>query len=239
MHAVALLPTALLTSFVALTVPPPPPQDPAPQPATDFVIEAGQHNVRTLIERAAQFLGRNYVFSEADLASIPELEVTLQNRLALDAVGCEEVVSELAFTKGLVMLPLDEKRGLYEWIHAQGPHRAKIMSHAVEMTPEQVLRSRNLRVAVRTTYSLATLEPNGVANQLRPFLFGNAGGQTTMAVGAAGNSILLQGFSHEVATAVEMIEKLEGPPPELEPGLTTWKVKVDQRLDAIEKALRR
>ena len=65
------------------------------------------------------------------------------------------------------------------------------------------------------------------------------GSQPGIVIGSAGNALLLQGFAHEVASVVEMVEKLEGPPAELEPGLSTWKAKVDQRLDSIEKALRR
>lgn len=238
MQATTLLPTALVASVFAFAVTPPAPQDPASGPSSDFVIDAGKHNIRELIDRAAKYLGRNYVYSEPDLSHAQDHEVILQNRLALDAVGCEEVVSELAFTKGLVMLPIDEKRGIYEWIFMMGPMRPKISSHAVEMTPEQVLRNRNVRIPVRTTYPLLQLDGNMAVNQLRPFLM-SGNGQGTITIGAVGNALLVQGFSHEVATAVEMIEKLEGPPAELEPGLSTWKAKVDQRLDSIEKALRR
>ena len=134
MHAASLLPAALVASVFSFAATSPTPQDPAGA-TTDFVIEAGKHNVRELIDRAAKYLGRNYIYSEQDLANVPDQEVTLQNRLALDAVGCREVVSELAFTKGMVMLPTDPKRGIYEWIFMYGPNRMKLSSHIIEMTP--------------------------------------------------------------------------------------------------------
>lgn len=187
----------------------PAPQRGDPKASSDFVIEAGTHEVTDLIDRSAKYLNRNYVYSDMDMQMSNETSVTLQNKLTLDAVGCQEVVSQMAFSKGIVMVPVDEGRGLYEWVSILGPNRLHVVSRATEMTPDEVLRRRNQCRWVHTVCRLSSLPSEQIVSQLRRFLMTNNSHLPSLEVGSAGNELLLRGFSHEVASAIEMIRKIE------------------------------
>ena len=232
-----LTPAALACGMIGLLSVPPgaprQPQDPAAK-NDGFVLEAGEHEVRDMIDRSAKFLGRNYVYSEAEVASQPDAKVVLQNRLVLDAVGCEEVISQLAYTKGFVMLPLDEKRSLFEWVAAFGPKRGELATRARELAPEQVLARRNSYVIVQTLLPLRHLAANSASNMLRPFFAASGNNGTMITIGSCGSGVLLQGFAPQVAAAIDLISKADEPPPALEPSLTDWMERVDARLYALE-----
>lgn len=234
MQSLSLVPTVAVAALVgAISLPTL--QDPAKSTNKDFVLEAGQHNIRELIDRAAEYLGRNYLYSESDIQNAPDMKVKLQQRLVLDGVGCEEVVSQLAYSKGLAMIPIDETRGIYEWIYRTGPKRFELNASAVEMTPAQVLAKSKQRLMVLTTVPLSRLNANALTNQLRPF-FVQGGGQGTVTFGAAGRSLLLQGDARQVAAAIRMIDKIESSAP-ADQTSDSWHRQVEERLDEIEERL--
>jgi hypothetical protein len=216
------------------------PQD--PKSANRFVIEAGEHSIKDLIERAAAALKRNYVYSEAELAQIagPESSVRIQNRLDLGLADVEQVVSQLVFTRGFVMLPVNPERGIYEWINMTGMKRAEIDNRATQMTADEVLAWRGAKIPVFTGYTLETINAQQATNTLRPF-FVSAGatGAMPLAFATVGDSrtLLIRGLSDQVVAAIKMLRRVDTAEPDTE-SFVDWKERIEQRLEALERKLK-
>lgn len=183
------------------------PQDPA---ARAFVLEPGTHALTDLIDRSSKFLGRNTLYTEAEFSGRPSSEVVLQQRLELDAEGCEDVVGQLLFSKGFAVVPMDAERAVYEVIALEGPRRAELSSRAVSATPAEVVRMRQRKVAVRCTVKLEGAAPAQVMMQLRPYIAGRGPG-TSVVVGNVGDALLIEGFADQVAGVLELLATFEQP----------------------------
>ena len=101
---------------------------------------------------AARFLGRTYV-------TPPELEqesakVEIQKKLNLDAIGCEEVLSQLLYVRGLAVVSVDPLRGIYEVVSLRGSRGAEVMTGAEYMNPDEVLKRASWKVYVLTSVPL-------------------------------------------------------------------------------------
>src|SRR5690606_37234921 len=82
--------------------------------STGFVLESGEHHLADVLDQAAEFLGRNYLMSRTEMANAV---VVLQEKVNLDATGCEEFASQLAFNSGFVVVELDTTKNLFEVIY--------------------------------------------------------------------------------------------------------------------------
>lgn len=214
-----------------------PAQDPKPAPG--FVLEAGDHELGDLIERAGKFLGRNYLVNDQELAAAGPKRVHLQSRLELDAIGCEEVVSQLCYTAGLAMMPVDARRGIWEWVSFQGPKSGALFSHALEMAPEEILRRSAWRVYVITRIPLRNLNPNAAANTLRPFFVGAGGNFAPIQFGQVGDDrgLILTGIADCVAGAIRLIQDADNAAP-ARATEDEWRKAIETRVAALEAAQR-
>ena len=216
------IPVASLLAVLVLT----PGVEYAPASAQDkqdrssgFVLEAGEHTLKDIIDRAAKFLGRNIVLPEpssmprgrgggaaAGGGGIETITVELQKKLILDAVACEEVVSQLVHTRGFVIVPLDTLRGLYEVVQLNGQRLSEIYSNALHLTVAEVLRRERYKVIVRTTFTLKHIRADMAVQNLRQLIQG-------LQIGTPGTqrSLVLIGFANQVAAAIRMLEDLDDP----------------------------
>ena len=71
--------------------------------------------------------------------------VELQLPVVTDRDGCEELLYGLLWTRGLVVVPLDEAKGVYEVLSVHGQRAREFGSRCVQRTPEQVLARPALR----------------------------------------------------------------------------------------------
>ena len=230
------VPIAVFTSFA------PPLQDPVAPAKEGFVLEPGDHQVGDLIDRAAKFLGRNYLLGAADQPRAAGTDtVHLQTRLELDARGCEQVVSQLAYSVGLVMTPVDPTRGVWEWINLNGQRRGELMNRALPMTPEEVRRNASWKVFVTTQVNLKQLNAQAAMNSLRPFLMGHNNNQMpSTIVGGVGNAptLLLAGFADQITAVLRMVEQADEAAVNMPPPAQEWQSTIESRLQALEKAVR-
>jgi hypothetical protein len=174
-----------------------------------FVLKVGDHEIAQVIEDAAGFLGRNYILQPAELMGNKDTTVRLQKALNLDVHGCEEVVSQLAFIKGLMLSPVDPDRGIYEFISLSGPRRGEI--RATFMAPEEVLKRRRLKLRVSTSLQFEHINAQLASNSLRPFFAQSSRGMP-MSIGAmSSNCLMIQGTADQVADAVLMITSMDRP----------------------------
>ena len=112
----------------------------------DFILEAGTHTIENLLERAAKFLNRNFLWNEAETG---EGKITLQNRRVFDARGCEAAVGQFLYARGFVLVPLDVDQGTWEVVNMQGSRRAEIATRPISMDPERVISRREMYYMVR------------------------------------------------------------------------------------------
>jgi hypothetical protein len=185
-----------------------------------FVLPEGTINVEELIDASARFLARNILWQAQELGNQPSF--VFQKRLALDAVGCEEMLGQLLATRNLVIVPVDEKRQVWEVLNLQGQRRNDVMSRAVPRTPEEVLQRPNLKQFVLVTLPLKHINATIATNSLRPFFASNSGtNQPGMMFGTAGSNeaILMAGFADQVAASIRMLQQCDQPLQERNPEL--------------------
>ena len=209
-HALSILAsTAILT---AQTDHPTEGQEPAPAP--EFRIEAGEAQLPDLVRRAATFLGRNVIWTSPDADQV-NLMVEITEPLELDANGCEDVVSGLLFMRNFALVPLNAPAGIHEVISLVGPRRNEVAARAVHRTPAEVLARPNHYVVVTTNVELQHIDARIAATALRPFFAQGGSGTFGLMVGNAGSdrSLLLQGFSPQVAQACRLLRDIDQPPP--------------------------
>ena len=178
-----------------------------------FVLKAGDHDLRDIFEDAAKFLGRNYILHEADFGKGDHLRIHLQKSLNLDATGCEEVVSNLAYTRDFTIVPMDELRGLYEVIFLRGARRPLAAANAIHLDPDDVLKRSKQKIIVLTAVPLEHIDAAKAGQQLRPFFAGTGASGYGLQFGNAGSqrSLLLQGFADQVAGAIRLLRKVDQP----------------------------
>jgi hypothetical protein len=181
--------------------------------ATTMILPAGAHAIRDVVDATAKFLQRNILTDPQELAAAPA-PVELQNAMQLDRKGCEEAVSELLFSRGFVLVPRDESKGLYEVVFMNGPRGRDLGASAPHRTPEQIRARPGLQQPVTTLVTLQNVNATVAANSLRPFFAGRKGGPS-LTLGSTGDnrSLLLSGIQSEVASALEILRQTDGPPP--------------------------
>lgn len=215
----------------------PSPQNPSPQlqqkkKTTGFVLEAGEHELGNIIDKAAKFLGRNLLYTPQELTIANAGPITLQKRLVLDARGCEEVVSQLAYSRGIVMTPVDANRGVWEFVATQGRRRGLIQQRTLSLTTEEVLRRPQLCVRTTTTLQLQHVSANFVHNLRAQFSQNNTMPPYLTMLGQRG--VVISGFMQDVATMVKAIRESDRKDNITAPNnWHTWR----QRLPAVEKQL--
>ena len=235
----ALLALALLGTNLSMS---PPIQDRG-RVDTGFVLEAGDHNVLDLIDRAAEFLGRNILSEPATImAASPggAPVITIQNQIAVDALGCEDLLSQLLYTKGFALVPIDISKGLYEVIAMYGPRRALIQEQAITMTPDEVLRRPNLKMPVVTSLTLEHIQVQVATNSLRPF-FATAGQSGSLTIGNVGSNqaMLLRGFADQVAAAIRLVRLADVSSGSVYRGVEERMRELEKRIAALEEKVGR
>lgn len=213
-HPAAAAPAAVAAAAPAAT---PPATVPIVIQGNQFTLPVGEVTLEDLLVSAARFLDRNLMWSPGELAgAIHGSTFTFRRALTLDATACEEVLCNLLYMKGLVLLPLDPDRGIYEVVNLNGQRAREVSTRAPWRSPEEVLKRPNLKEPVLTTVQLKHINATIATNALRPFFAqagsSNGGGLT---FGTAGNNsaILLQGFRDQVAGAIRLLHEVDVPVP--------------------------
>lgn len=200
-------------------------------------LPAGEFTVADLIEATSRYLCRNYLYDDGAVAALAPF--TLQRQLALDALGAEEVLYALLASRDLLVLPIDEARGLFAVVPLAARDRPLPVTSVPMRTPDEILRRPRLRELVTTVVELRAAEAPALANALSvqfTLQSGRAAGQTTAAALGA-HTLLLHGFRDQLAEVLVVVRQLDR--------LTETQAvppSVLQRLDALERevaALRR
>lgn len=183
-----------------------------------FVLPAAEIDLDELIGATARYLQRNIICDPGELARASGPPLRLQKELALDALGCEEVVSQLLYVRGFALLAIDADRGLYEVVHLDGPRQNEVITAAPRRSVDEILRRPRLKMFVLTEVPLQHIDATVAANALRPF-YGQAssrsGGRNANVVtfGTMGSpgSLLIAGFQDQVAHAIHLVHACDRP----------------------------
>jgi hypothetical protein len=212
--ALALSPLAL-----AQTAPPAPPQTPETHSPAEtapavrrskvFALQAGEHELREMVDRAAAWLGRNYLVQDSDFQQAPptKISVRLQTPLELDARGLEIALNQFLYQRGFAVIQLSAEQQLYSVVNLQGPRRGDVPAQARTMDADQVLDHAERIESVVVPIRLEHMNAQIAANAIRPFLAQTSSPYGGVIVGNFGDekTVVIQGMSPQVAAAVRMI----------------------------------
>lgn len=230
MHACSL---ALALSAIA-SIPLPAQATTARAAEPQFVLAAGEHELRTVISAAASYLGRNLLMVETPPG---DLKVDLQVPQKLDRDGCLAVVTQLAYLHGLVLVPIDADRGMWEFVNANGPRRNEIQARALMLPIEDVRKLKGARIMVTSVIPVQHVRATAATQTLRPF-FATAG-TATLNLGTAGteSAVVVSGFVDQVLSAAAVIATIDVPTKEKEPTAEDRVRALEARVAALEAKL--
>ncbi len=196
-------------------------------------IGRGEHKTEDLVESFASFLG--WTVLNAKIAINPHWAGTVSTRrLSLAKQESIDVLSQLLFSKGIILVPLSVRDKTYELIDLSGARRNEVMSHAVVMYEAEVLGHRNRYMPVVTTFKLENFTADAAEVRTIVFPMIMAANSTQMMISTKGRSVTLHGLAPVVATAIEIlraVDKPERPAAGLEARLKG----IEDRLTAIDR----
>lgn len=179
-----------------------------------FVFHAEETDMRTLVDRCAAYLQRNILFSPEDAAAkgLPQ-QLTLQQPIATDRKGCEDLLSQFLGRAGLALTYVDQEGKLLEVISMHGSRQAEIWQRAHLRSVEEVLARPNLRVPVLVQVHLQHTNSQIAQNSLRPFFATGNSNRGALTIGTMGNesALLVMGFQDMVAQALRMLQAADVP----------------------------
>jgi hypothetical protein len=220
-HLAATLAVLTLAAPLALAQQPPQAAPVQPRPARPaneapaaepFVLEAGQIELSTLVERVASHLDYNLLYNQAELSAPGNLGIRLTRRTEVDRAGCWEMFNALLYHKGFAIVVLDEARGLYEIVFANGSRRSEISTGALFVPQQEVEAYAKLKaIPILTSVALQNVDATIAANSLRPFFSASGSASSGITLGSTGTSsdILVQGFGPQVAAACRLLQLVD------------------------------
>jgi hypothetical protein len=210
-----------------------------------FVLPEGTIDLADLIDSAARYLQRNIFYAPQELAQAPSgTTIVLQRELALDAIGCEEVLGELLYMRGFALLTVNADKNLYEVVFLFGQRAREVTLSAQRRTVDEILKRPRLKQPVITEIQLQHINASVATNALRPFFANQAGPSQNglgLTFGTAGSNmtLLVSGFQDQVAQLIRLVQACDVPQKDVGPGEGPGQVGVDldQRLKRIEARL--
>lgn len=175
-----------------------------------LVLPAGEFAVVELIESVARFLCRNYLYDPGPVLAAQGF--TLQRRIALDALGAEELLYALLSTREFAVLPLDESRGVYQVVSLRpDPRRSDVVVATPWRPADEILRRPRLREIVVTAVELDAADAQTIAAVLRNAFAVNGQWRPGSLLANAGDRrfLVLHGYRDVVAPAILFARQLD------------------------------
>jgi len=182
--------------------------------AAPFVFHAEETDMRTLVDRCSAYLQRNILFStEEVLAKGMPQQLALQQPIATDRKGCEDLLSQFLGRAGLALTYADPEGKLLEVISMHGTRQLEIWNRSHLRTIEEVLARPNLRVPVLVQVQLEHTNAQVAQNSLRPFFATSSSNNSSLTIGTLGNesTLLIKGYQDMVAQALRMVKAADLP----------------------------
>jgi len=194
-----------------------------------LVLPAGAIDADELVDAVARFLGRSILWTAMEHGKAPVEPFVLQKELALDALGSEEVLSQMLWSRGFALVPLHADKGLYEILMQGGTRQRDIFANPIARTPEEILRQPALKLFVSTMFRPEHLDPASIQNL--HILLAQASNNGQPVAVYVGRTLLLSGMQDQLALALRILKTCDHP--EEQPRRT----ELEARVAAIEKSV--
>lgn len=200
-----------------------------------FVLEKGEHDIVDLIRRSGKFIGRRYLLDKSQAPALcttnsPANKVEIARRVELDAEDCEDFVGQILLTKGWIAVQINREQSLFDWIFMSGPKGAMLKSRARHMAADDILKRPRKAELVSCNVKLEKANAQLVTATLRQYHNDPRGLITLIPVGQ--KTVFVSGFRHVVSNMIRSIR-------EADENSTYEQTKIDARIRALEKRLRR
>ena len=162
--------------------------------------------VGAFLDETARVLGANILWRAQDISAAGP--VTGAARRLGPAAWHLEATRALR-KSGLVLVPLDEGRRVFEVVSLKGPRARLVSQRARECTPEQVLAPDTPIEPVWVFRRMQHVNAVAAVNQLRPRIAGSQ----ALSVGCCEAGLVLWGLSDEVAAALAALTPIDTAPP--------------------------
>ncbi len=157
--------------------------------------------------------------------------VTLDRPIRMNAKEAMTFFSRILDSQSFVLTKLEPRGSVLEIVFIQGTSRALVDSRTELKTLAEVLAEPDLVMMVSVVRPLKHLDAPRTSNSLRPFLAStfSGGSRQSPQIGILGNSLLVQGLQHQVASVLRYLDQADVEVKE--------RHDFEQRLRAIEKRL--
>jgi len=183
-----------------------------------LVLSVGENegmDLESFIKLAEKLTKKNFIYSEPDIANSPDGKITFVGAKRVRRDNFFAFFQTILYIKGFatVIHGVDDTE-IIEIIYRQGPKRTELSTSARYVGPDEMPDYANQTgVQILTSVPLAHINAQQAQNQLRPFFLGGAAaGSGNIQFGAAGQSLLMQGFGPQVYAAYQLLQLVDVPP---------------------------
>lgn len=174
-------------------------QDPGP-----ITLTAGEHRFSSLIELAEKLHGKAIAADERALGPRLAQRIVLQNALELDAASAADLVSELLFSRSILIGTAGEQLQAFAY-SGRGPQPS-----AIEREPDAILL-RPHRMELVTTKIASGEQMQIRVNVLRPFL-ASIGRGPGIKITPMAEQLQLTGPTDQIVLALQLLALADGDP---------------------------
>lgn len=225
-----------LAAVFALACPAANAQAPAtPAPKASLLLPVGEHKVASLVELVGRYGRFNLLCDPVQIKDAKPIKLT--SPVEISGASCLDALSSLLYTQNLVLLPVDESKGVFEVVALYGVRGSQgLESSAVERSVEDILASPDSKRYVCTTVSLQHQNAQMINNTIMPLL---SGGRPRMAIGASANgrALILRGFQNQVAAAIRLVKTNDQPGVAVPPRVAARVAKLEKQVAVLQTEL--
>jgi general secretion pathway protein D len=209
--------------------PPQPPQQPPAAVQIEPVLVGGEPGFRISIDEreglllkqfikiAEQITERTFIFSDQELAQVPDPKVTFLGVKKIKKANFFGFFQTILYIKGFACVPRgEEDTEIWEIIFMNGPKRSELTASVRYVTPDELVNYRNQTgVTVLTSIPVEHIQAVAAVNSLRPFFIGAGAASPTgqLTFGNVGNAkaVLISGFAPQVYAAYQILKLVDLP----------------------------
>lgn len=176
----------------------------APTPAP-FTIPPGDLRLDQLLDLAARHLQANFIAADPRLLADAR-PFTLTQPVTTDRAGCVRAVQAILSTRGIDVVPLDARHGIYELAYGMSERGVALQAVPPFVPLATIVAEPHGHDHVVTAVPLQHVSAAAATSALRPFFASSAG-----LAGIAGQQLLVAGKRHQVARAARIVEANDVP----------------------------
>ena len=183
----------------------------------NMVLEAGEYKLDDLIDRAARYLKRNYLY-DLEGSPVTSSGFKLQESLSLNPHNCEAFLSQIAYSKGFILVPTNPSLQVYEFVYVMGTgrgrsqHTARVACRSTIMATQEVKQNAHIYFRVTTKVDLTHITATDAREVIQSLFRSSQTSPEGIACTLVNrSSIMLSGMAPHVARAIRLLEIADTP----------------------------